>query len=101
VKSKLIAVNSFLGMAADIKLPKGRGENAVISCRLFYDQSNQKDRSQFIFKSPKGTFIDLHNFANRHWHPDLKALEIESRNPYQMRHSYITFCLGAGMMRRI
>jgi integrase len=91
VKSKLIAVNPFLGMAADIKLPKGRGEDAVISCRLFYD------RSQFIFRSPKGKFIDLHNFANRHWHPALKALGIESRNPYQMRHSYITFCLDAGM----
>ena len=28
-------------MAADIKLPKGRGEDAVISCKLFYDRSNQ------------------------------------------------------------
>jgi integrase len=31
VKSKLIAVNPFLGMAADIKLPKGRGEDADIN----------------------------------------------------------------------
>jgi integrase len=184
VKSKLIAVNPFLGMAADIKLPKGRGEDADINpfspeehdliiehfktanreyaslvefmfrtgCRpseaialqwrhisptyktVTFEQAitasenglavkqglktqerrifpcgdklqtflssiepEQKDRSQFIFKSPKGKFIDLHNFANRHWHPSLKALGIESRNPYQMRHSYITFCLDGGM----
>jgi hypothetical protein len=31
VKSKLIAVNPFLGMAADIKLPKGRGEDVDIN----------------------------------------------------------------------
>jgi hypothetical protein len=31
MKSKLIAVNPFLGMAADIKLPKGRGEDVDIN----------------------------------------------------------------------
>ena len=31
MKSKLIAVNPFLGMAADIKLPKGRGDDADIN----------------------------------------------------------------------
>jgi integrase len=60
-------------------------------------EPEQKDRSQFISKSPKGKFIDLHNFANKNWHPSLKALGIESRNSYQMRYSYITFRLDAGM----
>jgi integrase len=186
VKSKLIAVNPFLGMAADIKLPKGRGEDTDINpfspderdriigalktlnieyaalvefmfrtgCRpseavalqwrhigidfktIAFEQAvttsenglavkqglktqerrvfpcgdklslflhsiapKQIDRQQFIFKPSNSAkeFIDFQNFANRVWHPCLKALEIESRKPYQMRHTYITFCLDSGM----
>jgi integrase len=56
-----------------------------------------KNRDQLIFQSPKGKIVDFHNFSNRTWHPTIKALGIKDRKPYQMRHSYITFCLDAGM----
>lgn len=57
----------------------------------------QIDREQFIFRSPKGKFIDFHNFSNRVWHPTLASLDIEQRNPYQMRHTFITHCINSGM----
>ncbi len=57
----------------------------------------QIDREQFIFRSPKGKFIDFHNFSNRVWHPTLASLDIKQRNPYQMRHTFITFCINSGM----
>ena len=57
----------------------------------------QIDREQFLFRSPKGKFIDFHNFSNRVWHPTLASLDIKQRNPYQMRHTYITFCINSGM----
>ena len=57
----------------------------------------QIDREQFLFRSSNGKFIDFHNFSNRVWHPTLTILGIKSRNPYQMRHSYITFCINSGM----
>ena len=57
----------------------------------------QIDREQFLFRSPKGKFIDFHNFSNRVWHPTLASLDIKKRNPYQMRHTFITFCINSGM----
>jgi integrase len=59
--------------------------------------SEPTDREQFIFRSQKGKFIDFHNFSNRIWHPTLTNLGIKQRNPYQMRHSYITFCINSGI----
>ncbi len=59
--------------------------------------SEQIDREQFIFKSQKGKFIDFHNFSNRIWHPTLTNLGIKQRNPYQMRHTFITFCINIGL----
>jgi integrase len=60
-------------------------------------EPEHKNREQLIFRSPKGKIVDFHNFNNRTWHPAIKALGIKDRKPYQMRHSYITFCLDAGM----
>jgi integrase len=57
----------------------------------------QKNREQLIFRSQNRKIVDFHNFNNRTWHPTIKALGIKDRKPYQMRHSYITFCLDAGM----
>ena len=78
-------------------------DNRVFPCgkklQLFLQsiEPEHKNREQFIFRSPKGKIVDFHNFSNRTWHPTLKALGIKDRKPYQMRHSYITFCLDAGM----
>jgi integrase len=60
-------------------------------------EPNSKDPKQFIFRSPKGKLIDFQNFASREWKPTIKKLGIEERNPYQMRHSYITYCLDSGL----
>jgi integrase len=57
----------------------------------------KKSPEQFIFQVKEGKFIDFNNFANKTWKTTLKTLEIEQRNPYQMRHSFITFCLEQGM----
>jgi integrase len=47
--------------------------------------------NNLIFPSPKGKFLDWHNFANRVWRKVLNSLpEIEYRNPKQMRHTFIT-----------
>jgi integrase len=183
VKSGLIAINPFLGMAADIRAPKKNGSDEIhpfspterdliiqrfrddgshyaalveflfrTGCRpseaialqwrhitlgyrsIIFDQAvtigenglqvkqglktqerrefpcgdglksfialiepNLKDPKQFIFRSPKGKLIDFQNFASREWKPTIKKLGIADRNPYQMRHSYITYCLDSGL----
>jgi integrase len=61
-------------------------------------EPEQKDRERFIFTPLRGKYVDFHNFSNRHWHPILRTLEgIRKRNPYQTRHTFITFCIDFGM----
>ena len=49
-----------------------------------------------VFPSPKGKFVDWHNFTNRAWQTILKSLpDIEYRNPYQTRHTFCSLCREA------
>lgn len=51
-----------------------------------------------VFPSPEGSHIDWHNFTNRAWRSILNSLpEIAYRNPYQMRHSFISHCKEKGV----
>ena len=43
-----------------------------------------------IFPSPKGGWIDIHNFRNRAWKNISSNLDIEYRKPYQTRHTFIS-----------
>lgn len=51
----------------------------------------------FVFPSPDGNWIDIHNFRNRAWKVILSSLDIEYRKPYQIRHTFITMSLEAGV----
>ncbi len=51
-----------------------------------------------LFPAPRGGYIDLHNFRARHWRPAQIAVGIEPiRRPYDLRHTYATFALRAGI----
>lgn len=51
-----------------------------------------------LFPSKEGKYIDWHNFSNRAWRKILELLpDIEYRNPYQMRHTFITLALQKGV----
>jgi len=52
--------------------------------------------SKFVFCNRDSNPIDLHNFCKRVWYPLLKHLEMEKRNPYQMRHTAATLWLASG-----
>jgi integrase len=53
---------------------------------------------QLLFPAPHGGHIDLHNFRPRHWRPAQTALGIDpNRRPYDLRHTYATFALRAGI----
>jgi integrase len=43
-----------------------------------------------VFPSPKGGWIDVHNFRNRAWKTVIDSLGIEYRKPYQIRHTFIS-----------
>jgi integrase len=51
-----------------------------------------------LFPSAGGGHIDLHNFRNRNWKPAQKAAGITPlRRVYDLRHTFATFALRAGI----
>jgi integrase len=48
-----------------------------------------------LFPSPKGKFIDQHNFANRAWKKVLAQCGVPYRKCYQTRHTFISLCVEA------
>lgn len=53
------------------------------------------DPESFIFTSPKGKFIDQHNFSTRAWKSILAKCGIPYRKSYQTRHTFISLCVEA------
>jgi len=57
-----------------------------------------KEPSPLVFPSPRGSYFDLHNFRNRHWKPAQRAAGITPpRRVYDLRHTFATFALRAGI----
>jgi integrase len=51
-----------------------------------------------LFPAPRGGYLDLHNFRRRVWKPAQRAAGIEPlRRPYDLRHTFATFALRAGI----
>ena len=62
------------------------------------DQLPSQPDSPLVFPSPSGGYFDLHNFRNRHWRPAQHAAGIEPlRRIYDLRHTFATFALRAGV----
>ena len=51
-----------------------------------------------LFPSVRGGHLDLHNFRNRNWKPAQKAAGVTPlRRVYDLRHTFATFALRAGI----
>jgi integrase len=50
-----------------------------------------------LFPALRGGYIGLHNWRSREWKPALRAAGIEERRIYDLRHTYATFSLAAGV----
>jgi integrase len=51
-----------------------------------------------MFPAERGGYLDLHNFRNREWKPAQLAAAIEPlRRIYDLRHTFATFALRAGI----
>ncbi|MBW4662180.1 MAG: site-specific integrase [Drouetiella hepatica Uher 2000/2452] len=51
-----------------------------------------RDPEAFLFSSPKGGFLDQHNFSTRAWKSVLGACNVPHRKSYQCRHTFISLC---------
>jgi integrase len=50
-----------------------------------------------VFPGARGGYLDLHNFRERHWRAALRAAGLDYRRPYDLRHTYATFSIAAGV----
>ena len=54
--------------------------------------------SPLLFPAERGGYLDLHNFRNREWKPAQRAAGIDPlRRIYDLRHTFATFALRAGI----
>ena len=53
--------------------------------------------TRLVFTSPRGGAIDMHNVARRDWHPALEAAGVSRRRVYDLRHSFASNALAAGI----
>ena len=62
------------------------------------DQFRGGGESQLLLPSPHGGYFDLHNFRNRYWRPaQIAAGVVPLRRVYDLRHTFATFALRAGI----
>ena len=53
--------------------------------------------TKLVFPAPRGGHIGLDGWRTRYWYPALQAAGIERRGPYQLRHTFATEALAAGL----
>lgn len=57
-----------------------------------------RPQTPLLFPAARGGYLDLHNFRARAWKPAQRAAAIEPlRRPYDLRHTFATFALRAGI----
>jgi hypothetical protein len=62
------------------------------------DQLPAGSPSELLFPAVNGGYLDLHNFRNRDWKPAQLAAGIQPfRRIYDLRHTFATFALRAGI----
>jgi integrase len=54
--------------------------------------------TRLVFPGPRGAHIDLRNWRSREWKPALEAAGLpRERRPYDLRHTFISWALAAGL----
>lgn len=54
-------------------------------------------RRGIVFAAPEGGRVNIDNFRGREWVPALAAAGLEHRRIYDLRHTYATWSLAAGV----
>jgi integrase len=59
---------------------------------------SRRGATSLLFPAPEGGYLDLHNWRPRHWRPAQRAAGITpTRRLYDLRHTFATFALHAGI----
>jgi integrase len=85
-----------------LKCPKTPASRRAVPLQTIALQAIERQPSSsqgsLVFPAERGGYLDLHNFRNREWKPAQVAAGIEPlRRVYDLRHTFATFALRAGI----
>jgi hypothetical protein len=85
-----------------LKCPKTDGSVLAVPLQAIaleaLDALPRRSGSAPVFPAPRGGYLDLHNFRYSDWEPAQREVGIDPiRRIYDLRHSFATFALRAGI----
>jgi integrase len=85
-----------------LKCPKTEASRRAVPLQTIALDAIERQRSSghasLVLPAERGGYLDLHNFRNREWKPAQLAARIEPlRRIYDLRHTFATFALRAGI----
>ena len=85
-----------------LKCPKTEASRRAVPLQTIalkaLERQALSQESALVFPADRGGYLDLHNFRNREWKPAQLAAAIQPlRRIYDLRHTFATFALRAGI----
>jgi integrase len=85
-----------------LKCPKTEASRRAVPLQTIalkaLERQGLSQDSALVFPAERGGYLDLHNFRNREWKPAQLAVAIQPlRRIYDLRHTFATFALRAGI----
>ena len=98
---QLILVRETRVLGEDEYTKTDGSQREIQMSRVVFDALKRQEKatrslSRYVFCNREGNPIDNKNFVERIWNPLLRHLGLESRRPYQLRHTAATLWLAAG-----
>lgn len=95
----LVVAQSIVKRRLKPSTKTGQSRTVMLNSMAMEALEEVKGRRGFLFTTPRAADGWLHSdaFLRHHWTPTLKALGIRYRRPYNLRHTYATTMLMAGM----
>lgn len=102
---RLILVRETIVLGEDEYTKNDASQRDIQMSQIVFDALKAQEKvtkgsSEYVFTTRNGTPLDHKNVTDRVWYPLLRYLGINSRRPYQTRHTAATLWLASGESRQ-